>query len=229
MYVAVDENDANQFDEPESVEECPLSIDASVLQTIRCAAHDVQLSVSDVFKDQNLQKQLTKVRDLVKILRKLPYVSHFREKGRKKPFLDNDTRWGSKYRMVECIGSQMDHIRSLLSDELNERFDDEFWNFVSDFIESVKPVFILTKRIQEQNLTCGDFYLYWYECVLHLTELKTPLADQLVIALDQRKHMWFKNKAFLAALYVDVRLNCFNPPILSQDEKEVAMVSINLD
>lgn len=39
--------------------------------------------------------------------------------------------------------------------------------------------------------------------------------------------MWYENKAFIAALFVDVRLNCFSPPILSQDDKEIAIVGIN--
>lgn len=140
-------------------EDSSFPIDPAVFQTIRCGAHDVQLSVSDVFKDKNLQTQIGQVRELVKILRKLPYVNSFRGKGHRKPFLDSETRWGYTFLMVDCINSQMEFITSLLTCELKEKFNEEFWIFTKNFVTSVKPLYILTKRIQEQHLTCGDFYL----------------------------------------------------------------------
>lgn len=50
-------------------------IDQPNLIGIRCAAHDIQLSVYDVFKRRTVSNFLAKVRKLVKKLRSQPYVN----------------------------------------------------------------------------------------------------------------------------------------------------------
>lgn len=194
---------------------------------MRCAAHDVQLSVYDVFKKKSVSVFLAKARKLVKILRAQPYGNTFRlDKTKKLPFLDGDTRWGSGYLMVDCLRQQKEFILSLLTPDLQKQFGTRFWLTVDQFVEATKPVYILTKRIQEEALTCGSFYLFWKECTLELEEINSTLARQLNEALQERQHMWMDNDAFLAALYMDQRLNDFNPPVLNHDQQEAAIVSI---
>lgn len=74
-------------------------------------------------------------------------------------------------------------------------------------------------------MTSGSFYLYWKECTLELEDICSSLAKQLNRALKDRQHMWMDNEAFLAALYMDLRLNDFNPPVLNPDQQERAIVS----
>lgn len=197
------------------------------LTGVRCAAHDIQLSVNDVFKQKTVAKFLAKVRKLVKTLRSQPYVNTFRKDNSKNlPKLDGDTRWGSSYEMVNRIKELQPCILELLPANLQKEYNEKFWQTVDRFVQSTFPLYILTKRIQEESLTCGTMYLCWKECCLELAEIRDPLAKQLLEALQKRQGMWFDNPAFLAALFVDPRMHEFDPPVLSANQKEIAVVSI---
>ena len=193
---------------------------------VKCAAHDIQLSVYDVFKKKSVANFLVKVRKLVKVLRTQPYINSFKaDKTKKLPILDGETRWNSAHVMVQRIADEKNFILSLLTLDLQKQFNDKFWQMVDRFVVVTKPLYFLTKRIQEEDLICGSMYLYWKECCLELEELNDPLAKQLLSALKNRQNLWFDNAAFLAALYVDPRLQDFTPPVLSADQKEEAIVS----
>lgn len=197
------------------------------ITSARCAAHDVQLSVHDVLKKKSLSSFLAKVRKLVKTLKVQPYVNSFRlDKSKPLPFLDGETRWGSAHLMVQRILDLKDFILAILPADILKTFNNSFWKAVDNFVTSTKPVFILSKRVQEESLTCGSFYLYWQECCLELTEIGTTLAKQLENCLQKRNYMWFDNPAFMAALLVDPRLSGFHPSILSVEQKEQAIVRI---
>lgn len=196
------------------------------LTAVKCAAHDIQLSVYDVLKKRSVANFLVKVRKLVKILRSQPYVNSFKmDKARKMPFLDGETRWGSAHLMVKRLEDEKTFIFSLLSPDLLREFNVKFWTMINRFVVVTKPLYLLTKRVQEKSLTCGSMFLFWKECCLELQEIDDSLASQLHEALNNRQYMWFQNPAFLAALYVDPRLNDFEPPILSASQKEEAIVS----
>ena len=126
--------------------------------------------------------------------------------------------------MVECIMEAKSLIIELVPSEKRKPFLQNFWDSVENFVFSTKPVFILTKEFQEEALICGSFFLYWKECVLELEEINTPLARQYKIALV--KHLWLNNDSFLASVYVDLRLQALNPPLLSIEQKERAIVCI---
>nr|XP_029728496.1 uncharacterized protein LOC115266400 [Aedes albopictus] len=144
-------------------------------------------------------------------------------KSRKKPFLDGETRWGSAHLMVQRILDEKQFILSMLSTDLLKDFSDKFWTMVDRFVYVTKPLYLLTKRIQEETLICGTMYLYRKECCLELEEMEDPLSAQLYEALQKRQHMWFQNPAFLSAIYVDPRLSDFEPPILSTEQKATAV------
>lgn len=201
-------------------------IERAKLTGIRCAAHTVQLSVHDVLKKESLSKFLKKTRQLVKTLRAQPCVNSFKlDKTKKLPFLDGETRWGSSYLMVDCLYQQQESINDLLTQELQKLYNANYWKRVEQFVTAAKPLYILTKRIQEEALTCGTFFQNWKECCLELEDTEDTLARQLLEALLKRQPMWFDNPAFYAALYVDPRLNEFEPPVLTLDQKEEAIVS----
>lgn len=220
--------DENVFPDQNPDDDLPI-IDQPHLVGVRCAAHDVQLSVYDVIKKKTVSNFLAKMRKLVKILRAQPYVNSFKvDKTRKMPILDGETRWGSAYLMVKRIEDQKDFVQGLLPAELQREFNDKFWMTIERFVKATFPVYLLTKRIQEESLTCGTMYLYWKECCLELAEMNDSLGNKLLEALQNRQGMWFDNPAFMAALFVDPRLNEFDPPVLTQDQKEEAVVSFKL-
>lgn len=213
----------------QSIEDDLPVIDQPHLTGVKCAAHVVQLSVYDVIKTKTVANFLAKVRKLVKILKTQPYATHYKlDKTRNVPILDGETRWGSAHRMVARIHEQKEFVQGLLPADLQREFNDKFWKSVERFVKVTLPLYLLTKRIQEESLTYGSMFLYWKECCLELTEMNDSLGNQLLKALQNRQHMWIDNPAFLAALYVDPRLNGFEPPILTQDQKEIAIVSLSI-
>ncbi|XP_055527128.1 uncharacterized protein LOC129719753 [Wyeomyia smithii] len=180
--------------------------------------------VYDVLKTKSLSRFLTNARKLVKIMRCQPYVNSFKlDQSRNLPFLDGDTRWGSAYLMINRLQDEKDFIISLLPPQLLKSFNTKFWQRVDQFVLAAKPVYILTKRIQEETLLCGSFYLYWQECCLELQEIGDTISKRLLKALNHRRHMWMDNAVFLAALYVDPRLTDFEPAVLTSEQKETAI------
>lgn len=238
LYCRADDNPVNtieaeliDFSEDQPLE-CDIDDDLILLKEahlvgVKCAAHDIQLSVYDVLKKKSVASFLVKVRKLVKVLRTQPYINSFKvDKSKNLPILDGETRWNSAHVMVHRIAGEKNFIQSLLSVDLQKDYNEKFWSMVERFVIVTKPLYILTKRIQTEDLICGSMYLYWKECCLELEEINDALANQLLDALKNRQYLWFDNPAFLTALYVDPRLHDFEPLVLSTDQKEVAIVSI---
>lgn len=71
------------------------------LHGIRCAAHTMELSITDAFQKAKLCDEIDIYRNLVKKLRTTNILNIIEQKGLKKPLIDGETRWiTSVYRMV---------------------------------------------------------------------------------------------------------------------------------
>lgn len=102
--------------------------------------------------------------------------------------------------------------------------EDEDWTLVERFVEAFDPVNSATLRLQNEALTMGDFFLIWLECRLRVEELKdNPIAVALVIAMKDRQTTLLENKAFLAAVYMDPRINYCGSDFISDENKRVAV------
>nr|XP_029718201.1 uncharacterized protein LOC115260971 [Aedes albopictus] len=99
----------------------------------------------------------------------------------------------------------------------------EMWKFVKEFATVFKPAYIGTKKLQEQTLVMGDLMFLWLDCMLQLEEANCNMANTLIEAMKHRQRALFENKKFLAAIYMDPRLNYAGTEFLSEEEKDMAI------
>lgn len=211
--LAIEENDVYEYTE---------QLISPLLSSVRCAAHTIQLSVHDVLKYYS--EQLNKIREIVKKLRNNPYKNSFTLNGARKPFLDVITRWNSTYNMILCLNSQRQFITDLINRECFE-ISEELWQFIDQFVLTFKPVYTATIKLQQEQLIMGDFFKIWLECKIELESLNNELSRKIVDSMLKRKVKLFDNNAFLAAVYMDPRLNYFGSDLLSESDKCKATVS----
>lgn len=191
----------------------------SVLSVVRCAAHTIQLAAYDVLKV--VEPQVVECRTVIKKIR-----SSVRAGGGEihMPVLDNTTRWNSTYEMLKSLQS----IKEYIETEYLESSDqiDINWNFVTEFLTAFTPVAICTKQLQSEQYVFGDFYRDWLSCEIELEDLVSTntYASQLLQAMHKRKKLLLLNDAFVSALYLDPRFNFMNSVMLSDEDKNKALV-----
>ncbi|XP_076284711.1 uncharacterized protein LOC143211135 [Lasioglossum baleicum] len=179
-------------------------------RSVRCAAHTLQLAVTDVLKDSDIAAIITNARRVCKKLRTPVFKSLLKALQKKKPIIDCPTRWHSTLDMLEallelreCCNTSNDHYLHPLT-----------WIEIGDIVRSLLPARIATKRLQEEQLLIGDFYKIWSQCILETSTIKTELAEKLVTAMKLREKNLFDNDVFLAGMFLDVRFNI----VLNQEQ-----------
>lgn len=197
-----------------------------ILQGVRCAAHTLQLAVNDTIKTPELKNRLASIRSAVKTLRKLPYKRMFEVSKQKKPKLDCLTRWSSTYKMVNSLLEVKDFICSLTEEPEEMIIDNDLWEFIQRFAAVFKPVAEATTKLQGTQVTFGDFFLIWERCTFEVKNTQDEMALTLASKMDGRRTKLMDNPSFLAAIYLDQRINFRNTPFMTKDQKEVALVSI---
>lgn len=190
----------------------------------RCATHTLQLCAIDVIKHH--KENLQAIRDIVKKFKKNPYRNTFSANEKRKPFLDVPTRWNSSFEMINCLTTQKEFITDLISDDANFKISDELWTFIDKFQQAFSPVFVATKKLQEDQLVMGDFFKIWFECEIELQQgdENNEFSNQLLCAMQKRKKKLFENNVFVAAMYLDSRFNYSGSNIISDEEKKSAKV-----
>jgi hypothetical protein len=127
---------------------------AKVLNCVRCAAHTLQLVVSDV---SNLYKELkTKVRAIVNQMKKVKYRSLYIANEAQRPINDVDTRWMSFYLMTHNIKENLEFYKQLNDDPDHDlQVASEVFEFIEKFTVAFEPLFYTTKKFQTEQLTIG--------------------------------------------------------------------------
>lgn len=235
-----EDDDSNPEDDPETgesgdeevaadkCEELPAGrskVVEGILQGVRCAEHTLQLAVSDTMKQPSVKASLSQLRAAIKLLRKQPYKNMFKLSNRKKPKLDCPTRWGSTYAMMESLFQERHFIITLADKDEKPIITNDEWIFIEKYLLIFKPINETTTRLQSQQVTFGDMFLLWEKCTFTLKLMDDDLAALLLENLNKRRQQLMRNKVFLAAIYVDQRINFKNTPFMTNDERELALVS----
>lgn len=140
------------------------------------------------------------------------------------PKLENDTRWNSGYSMLEYFVKNERFLRELLDGNDQVHISDEDWHFIKEYVQVFHPVYRATIRLQNESLTMGDFFFIWLECVMELEEMTgSELANSMTAAMKKRQEVMFEGKAFLAALYLDPRINYLKTDFLTDEQKNVGL------
>ncbi|XP_063538085.1 uncharacterized protein LOC134747389 [Cydia strobilella] len=166
---------------------------------IRCAAHCLQLAVKDACKD--IEDFFEKCRKIVRKLRTPNMSLKLKEKNLPQAVLDTQTRWDSTADMLE----NLQKLKPFCME--NMTMEENIWGQIDGYLDILLPCRILSKRLQTEQLTCGDFYLAWMRCHHQLSLVDDAFARQLESCMDERQAVLFVNEHFLAAIYLDPRVN----------------------
>ena len=80
------------------------------VESVRCAAHTLELAAGDVMKLPQVSRSLAVARGVVKKLRTKTLIPLALRRYGKKPILDNKTRWGSKFDMISRLEEMKEGI-----------------------------------------------------------------------------------------------------------------------
>lgn len=187
-----------------------------IVTAVRCAAHTLQLAVRDACKE--LEPVFELCRRAVRTLRTPNVVLELKRNQLLQAILDCPTRWDSTADMLDRLVNLKDFCKEHYSDLIG----DETWSKIEESLQALKPCRVLSKRLQEEQLTFGDFYIYWIKCITELEQMNTPIALYLVICMKAREGNLLTNDTFLSAVYMDPRVNS----ILSEEQNERARIHL---
>ncbi|XP_040360142.1 uncharacterized protein LOC121048176 [Ixodes scapularis] len=192
------------LDNPE-VTHLPGLDDADLMLGVRCAAHTLQLAVTDALKESGSCTIVAECRALVKKLRVQSAMGLIRKLGLKKPVIDCPTRWMSTLNMLVRLTELKSFVEDFLSEEERSRWIECMWAEVEMLTVALEPAQVATKKLQREQLTIGDFYDAWLTCVLSTSKILSPLAKALVKFMKKRERDLCDTNIFCGALYMEPR------------------------
>ena len=171
---------------------------SSILRSVRCAAHTLQLAVKDFLKMQNVNSFIIEAKSIVKELRLPRNIKYLKRIGSKQAIKDCPTRWSSTRNMLSRLLELKEHCSDMTNNE-------SLFEELHLITEALEPVHSLNIKLQREILLPGDFYSDWVKCKLKLGSLKHSYATLLMSTMNDRENMILSNDALLAAVYLDPR------------------------
>ncbi|XP_064469959.1 uncharacterized protein LOC135384700 [Ornithodoros turicata] len=196
--------------------------DSLQFQSIRCAAHTLQLAVNDALKEKTSVEIISKCRKICKKLRTQTLMSLIRKLKLKKPVLDCPTRWMSTVAMLRRLLELRGFCADMFTEETEFFLADEDWNLVQISIETLTPAEEATKRLQLEQLTLGEFYSIWISCREKTAKMSSELSFRVVAAMRSRETCLVGSELFCASVFMDLRYHL----LLSEDQKNTAKLHL---
>ncbi|CAK1589123.1 unnamed protein product [Parnassius mnemosyne] len=184
------------------------------VEFVRCAVHILQLAIQDAVNDAAIGNMICSCKEVVRRLRTPQFVRLIKENEKKLPKLNFGTSWLSKVYMLKSLLS----LKEICAMDARLHLPDSIWDGVEDFLKSITPVKYLTKKLQDELLTVGDFYIEWMMCIFKLTKINTIMSSNLIAKMKEREKTLFENDVFLNAIFLDPRVNS----ILTLDQQKQA-------
>lgn len=147
---------------------------AYCITSVRCAAHTLQLAVNASINEDESIYIVEEAHAIVRKLRTPTIKNILQMANKKKPILEITTRWHSTLDMIESKVELKQYCSITPGEILYVSLTT--WNATNDLINALKPSKILTKLLQEEQLTLGDFYYHWSRCYLETSHVQVPLA-----------------------------------------------------
>lgn len=209
----------NDFEVPPYDEQsCTLESNGVPLRGVRCAAHTLQLAVDDALKAANISHTIANARNVSKKLRTQNIMTIIKKMQLKKPKVDCVTRWHSTVDMLLRMLELKEFCVDMAGANRDLHLSPAEWITIESITKALTPAKITTKILQNEQLTMGDFYIEWLKCKIDTAKVKTNFADMLVSKMKDREKKLLENDTFLAAIYLDPRVNV----LLTQTQKESA-------
>jgi hypothetical protein len=195
------------------------------LQSIRCAAHTVQLCATDLMQVEEIKTHVLHCRNIVKFLRKSSsgYWKVFNNHDVQMPPLDAAPRWLSTYDMLNALRLtkkffQDSDITKLKNGKDCYLINSELWDFLEVYCAALAPVKKAILRFQVEKLNFGDFYADWLRMKLlienklsnYLAESSHPhlaIYEMLDKSIKAREKKLMRNEGLNACLFLDPRFH----------------------
>ncbi|XP_073409851.1 uncharacterized protein [Dendrobates tinctorius] len=161
---------------------------------MRCVVHTLQLAIRDSLQEGHAGNLIGKVRKLAIAARTPKIDSILKRRAGKGAIVDQATRWGSTYLMIE----RLLELKPFLTDMANPQ-----WTQVAELKELLNHPFTVTKKLQAEDLTPGIFIREGKNLLFCLSQRGGLIADRISASMKRRETQLLENKIFLAAVYVD--------------------------
>ncbi|XP_051977288.1 uncharacterized protein LOC127639367 [Xyrauchen texanus] len=180
-----------------------------VLRSVRCPAHTFQLAIDDALKEKWSSSLICKARRVAKELRTQNIVIPRKKMGHERAIVDCATCWQSTHDMLEWLLELRSFCEDMSSAIKALHLIENEWQDIANLVCALKPAKIAAKSLQSDQLTAGDFYGVWLQCVLCTDKIDNLFAKRLVQCLTVRQTRLFDSDAFVAALFLDPRYRLF--------------------
>lgn len=202
------QNDEDEDEDPQNYE-CNGEIGDVATVRVHCTAHKLQLAVNDfIWKNNSVKRTVVMSQRLAAKLRNSIVRPYITESGLNQAILDQKTRWSSTYAMLERLLELKMFCKQKENVFKGLAFSDTNWDNVTTLCEALKPLALLTTRLQAEQLDVSQFiYLWTHFAVFKLERLaeSNNKAESLRKCVKVREQPIFENVVVVAATYLDKR------------------------
>lgn len=114
--------------------------------------------------------------------------------------LDQQTRWGSTYRMIERLLVLKPVIEGMAIDN---NLTDLQWTELDSLKSLLTPFQNSTIKLQREDLTPGEFLAEWRYLRSYLASKSSLISDGIKNSMARREALFLQNPTFIAAVYID--------------------------
>ena len=189
---------------------------------MRCGVHTLQLAIQDGLKQSRIKDVLGRARNVAVQLRTPKINEVLKRKHKLVAVLDQDTRWGSSFQMVDRIIRLREAIKEMCDCGNDKLYMAEaHWNEIIGLRDLLKRAYDITIRLQYSDVTPGYFFRKWTGLRLCYEEHGSVLGTEIASSMKKRESQLF-NELLLAAVLLDVH----NQDLLSDQQKVVAKETV---
>ena len=168
---------------------------------MRLSAHTLQLAIRDGLKVRHVASLIRKITQVVTAARSPKIDTILKRKTNEGAILDQATRWGSSYLMLERILG----LKSALIDIVHP--DVLLYDVLSNEVKQLEGLLryplLTTKKLQAADLTPGLFFKEWKKLIYKFSQIGGSLADAMQTSMESRKKILLGKNVLLAAIHVD--------------------------
>lgn len=213
-----EENDQFNYQSVDNAASLLITDSKTCVNCIRCAAHTLQLVVTDAIKESNLANNINECRKIAIALRKQTISAKLKSENLRLSKLNVPTRWNSTYDMIDRLIELKEFCMDNRVENVEFDVPEQTWQFMSEFKEVFEPIKIATLQMQSKDMPLGDFYKIWLKLKIEIKKKSSPIKDALLTIIEKREKCLLENTIVLAALYLDPRFHF----LLTVDQKEKA-------
>ncbi|XP_029734556.1 uncharacterized protein LOC115269892 [Aedes albopictus] len=175
------------------------------INLVRCSVHTLQLAILDtVNRSHDEVKSLT---ELARKTKNVRYQTNFDHHNASHPPIWNQTRWCGIFEMVQSFKIQRPFFEQLAA-QFPELDLTDHWNFIDNYYEAFKPLYICTKKMQAEHVSLPDFYMFWLMAISEVRKMQNnPFVPGLLNSLTTRLANLRGSRAFKISLFLDPRFN----------------------